>query len=140
MTKLMFSSLNAFYRDTPQGKSIYKAGLKFECQARLGYKTESKPLSYQKTMCDDYLNAVHTVNIKAFTSSLLGCRQCAVPLQTFCISASFTSDELSYSTEKSHHKITLYCLLKNDSKNSSICSQLEQIVQITRLVKDYMHH
>jgi len=46
MTKLMFSSLNAFYRDTPQGKSIYKAGLKFECQARLGYKTESKPLSY----------------------------------------------------------------------------------------------
>lgn len=140
MTSFMFSFLNTFSCDTHPEKSIYKVRLTFKCQTCLGYTTENEPFSWQKTMCVDSLNAIYTVHIAAFTLSLVHHRQCSVPLQTFCTSANFTSNELSYSTKKSHHKLTLYCLLKNDSKNSSICSLLEHIVQRTRLVKNYMHH
>lgn len=67
MTSFMFSFLNTFYCDTNPEKFIYKARLTFKCQTCLGYTTENKPLSGQKTMCVDWLNATQTVHIAAFT-------------------------------------------------------------------------
>lgn len=94
-------------------REIYiESKINIKCQTyMLEYTTENKLLNSQKTVCQ-CLNVRQAVHTAVFMSSPLDHRQHSAPLQTLCTSARFTSSELSYSTKKSYHKLTLHCLLK----------------------------